>query len=103
MKTRKINKIALLDVPFNIAAVVFFINRFRMMLQSGLQQMVDADEGGVFMMAAAVVLFIAGLIFDLKCLLSDRDDYGYNKAFVMFSFIIKIVMVIFFVIYRLIA
>ena len=102
MKTRKMNKIALLDIPFNLAVIVALIYRFRMIMQSGLQAAVDADNGGIVIMAGAVLLLIMGLGFDLKCLLSDKDSYGYNNAFVVGSFIIKVMAVFAFIVYRLI-
>lgn len=103
MKTRKINKIALLDVPFNIAGFIYCIYSFRTAVQqSGFQEMIDRDDGELFTMVAALILLAGAVIFDLLCLLSDKDKQGFNKAVVIMSFVLKILVVAGMIVLRLV-
>lgn len=102
-KTRKTNKIALLDIPFSIAVFVYCIYSFRTAVQQyGLQEMIYRDNGELAMMVVGFVLPVGSLIFDLLCLLSDKDKQGYNHAFVIIAFIAKIMIVLCMIMYKLV-
>ena len=103
------NAILMIDIPFNIAGIILCMWRINIMLHSDLQRLID-EKGGI---GAVNTLIVVGavcccmfLVLNIICAVGRARHkesmiaVGF-KVFAGISFLIKIMCIIFWAVYRL--
>ena len=92
------NAILMIDIPFNVVGIILCVWRINIMLHSNLQRLID-EEGGI---GTANTLSVVGAVYIICAVGRARHKESMiAEGMTGISFLIKIMCVIFFAVYRL--